>query len=77
MHIDSHAQTPAYVFASTHVSTLGSAVLVKTRSRKVCIVSSLFGGMAGCALMGQSVINVGNGGHTRLSPSHLGWRCWR
>ncbi|MDA0718472.1 MAG: SulP family inorganic anion transporter [Cyanobacteria bacterium] len=31
------------------------------------IVSSMFGGMAGCALVGQSVMNVGYGGRTRLS----------
>ena len=31
------------------------------------VVSSLFGGMAGCALVGQSVMNVGYGGHSRLS----------
>ena len=31
------------------------------------IVSSLFGGMAGCALVGQSVMNTENGGRTRLS----------
>ncbi|EDY39263.1 sulfate permease [Cyanobium sp. PCC 7001] len=31
------------------------------------IVSSLFGGMPGCALVGQSVMNVGYGGSTRLS----------
>ena len=31
------------------------------------IVSSLFGGMAGCALVGQSVMNTENGGKTRLS----------
>jgi SulP family sulfate permease len=31
------------------------------------IVSSLFGGMAGCALVGQSVMNLGYGGRTRLS----------
>ena len=31
------------------------------------IVSSLFGGMAGCALVGKSVMNVGYGGRTRLS----------
>ncbi|MEB3266876.1 MAG: SulP family inorganic anion transporter [Cyanobacteriota bacterium] len=31
------------------------------------IISSLFGGMAGCALVGQSVMNVGYGGRTRLS----------
>jgi len=31
------------------------------------ILSSLFGGMAGCALVGQSVMNVGYGGRTRLS----------
>lgn len=31
------------------------------------IVSGLFGGMAGCAMIGQSVINVRSGGRTRLS----------
>jgi len=31
------------------------------------IVSSLFGGMAGCALVGQSVMNVNNGARARLS----------
>jgi len=31
------------------------------------IVSSLFGGMAGCALVGQSVMNIENGGRGRLS----------
>jgi len=36
------------------------------------IVSSLFGGMAGCALVGQSVMNVANGGRTRLSTLFSG-----
>jgi len=31
------------------------------------IVTGFFGGMAGCAMIGQSVINVGSGGRTRLS----------
>lgn len=31
------------------------------------IVSGLFGGMAGCAMIGQSVINVKSGGRTRFS----------
>ncbi len=31
------------------------------------IVASFFGGMAGCALVGQSVMNAENGGRTRLS----------
>jgi SulP family sulfate permease len=31
------------------------------------IVSGLFGGMAGCAMIGQSVINVKSGGRSRLS----------
>jgi len=31
------------------------------------IVAGLFGGMAGCAMIGQSVINVRSGGRTRLS----------
>ena len=36
------------------------------------IVSSLFGGMAGCALVGQSVMNIQNGGRTRLSTFAAG-----
>jgi SulP family sulfate permease len=36
------------------------------------IVSGLFGGMAGCALVGQSVMNVGYGGRTRLSTLSSG-----
>ena len=36
------------------------------------IVSSMFGGMAGCALVGQSVMNVGYGGRTRLSTLSSG-----
>lgn len=36
------------------------------------IVSSLFGGMAGCALVGQSVMNIDNGGRTRLSTFFSG-----
>ncbi len=36
------------------------------------IVSSMFGGMAGCALVGQSVMNVENGGKTRLSTLFSG-----
>src|SRR5690606_18401956 len=31
------------------------------------VVAGLFGGMAGCAMIGQSVINVSSGGRTRLS----------
>ena len=31
------------------------------------IVSGFFGGMAGCAMIGQSVINVKSGGRGRLS----------
>ncbi|MFA9380995.1 MAG: SulP family inorganic anion transporter, partial [Acetanaerobacterium sp.] len=31
------------------------------------VVAGLFGGMAGCAMIGQSVINVKSGGKTRLS----------
>ena len=31
------------------------------------IITGFFGGMAGCAMIGQSVINVGSGGRTRLS----------
>ena len=36
------------------------------------IVSGLFGGMAGCAMIGQSVINVKSGGRTRLSTLTAG-----
>ena len=36
------------------------------------IVSSFFGGMAGCALVGQSVMNIDNGGRTRLSTFSSG-----
>ncbi|HGY5542021.1 MAG TPA: SulP family inorganic anion transporter, partial [Prochlorococcus sp.] len=36
------------------------------------MVSSLFGGMAGCALVGQSVMNTENGGRTRLSTLFSG-----
>lgn len=33
------------------------------------IVSSLFGGMAGCTMIGQSIINFTSGGRTRLSTT--------
>ena len=36
------------------------------------LISSLFGGMAGCALVGQSVMNTENGGRTRLSTFSSG-----
>jgi len=36
------------------------------------IVTGFFGGMAGCALIGQSVINVKSGGRTRLSTMIAG-----
>jgi sulfate permease, SulP family len=36
------------------------------------IVSGCFGGMAGCAMIGQSVINVRSGGRTRLSALAAG-----
>lgn len=36
------------------------------------IASSLMGGMAGCAMIGQSVINVKSGGRTRLSTLTAG-----
>ena len=35
-------------------------------------VSGLFGGMAGCATIGQSVINIKSGGRTRLSTLSAG-----
>lgn len=36
------------------------------------VVSGLFGGMAGCAMIGQSIINVKSGGRTRLSTLSAG-----
>jgi SulP family sulfate permease len=36
------------------------------------IVAGMFGGMAGCAMIGQSVINVKSGGRTRLSTLAAG-----
>jgi len=36
------------------------------------IIASLFGGMAGCALVGQSVMNTENGGKSRLSTLSSG-----
>ena len=36
------------------------------------IASGMFGGMAGCAMIGQSVINVKSGGRTRLSTLTAG-----
>ncbi len=36
------------------------------------IITGFFGGMAGCAMIGQSVINVGSGGRTRLSTLSAG-----
>lgn len=36
------------------------------------IASGLFGGMAGCAMIGQSIINVKSGGRTRLSTLFAG-----
>ncbi len=37
------------------------------------IASALFGGMGGCAMIGQSVINVSSGGRTRLSTLVAGF----
>lgn len=37
------------------------------------ITAGLFGGMAGCAMIGQSVINVKSGGRTRLSTFTAGF----
>ena len=36
------------------------------------IVSGFFGGMAGCAMIGQSIINIKSGGRTRLSTLSAG-----
>ncbi len=35
-------------------------------------ITGFFGGMAGCAMIGQSIINVGSGGRTRLSTFSAG-----
>ena len=49
----------------------GSDKNVECRGQGVAnIVSGLFGGMAGCAMIGQTVINVKSGGRGRLST------CW-
>ena len=45
----------------------------ETRGQGIAnIVASLFGGMAGCAMIGQSVINVTSGGRGRLSTLWAG-----
>jgi SulP family sulfate permease len=45
----------------------------ETRGQGIAnIVASLFGGMAGCAMIGQSVINVSSGGRGRLSTLWAG-----
>ncbi len=36
------------------------------------VIAGFFGGMAGCAMIGQSIINVGSGGRTRLSTFSAG-----
>ncbi len=36
------------------------------------IIAGFLGGMAGCAMIGQSIINVGSGGRTRLSTFSAG-----
>jgi SulP family sulfate permease len=48
------------------------------KNREACgqgvanIVTGFFGGMAGCAMIGQSIINVKSGGRTRLSTLTAG-----
>lgn len=45
----------------------------ETRGQGIAnILSSLFGGMAGCAMIGQSIINVSSGGRGRLSTLWAG-----
>lgn len=36
------------------------------------LVTGFFGGMGGCAMIGQSIINIKSGGRTRISGSFLG-----
>jgi SulP family sulfate permease len=51
----------------------GSAKNREARGQGIAnVVSGLFGGMAGCAMIGQSVINVKSGGRTRLSTLMAG-----
>lgn len=38
------------------------------------MITGLFGGMGGCAMIGQSVINVKSGANSRLSTFSL-WCC--
>ncbi|MBB3763214.1 SulP family inorganic anion transporter [Sphingomicrobium lutaoense] len=45
----------------------------ETRGQGIAnFVTGFFGGMGGCAMIGQSVINVKSGGHTRLSTMVAG-----
>ncbi|WP_260483503.1 SulP family inorganic anion transporter [Sphingomicrobium flavum] len=45
----------------------------ETRGQGIAnFVTGFFGGMGGCAMIGQSVINVKSGGHTRLSTMTAG-----
>ncbi|BDE25729.1 hypothetical protein OCUAc20_42290 [Acinetobacter baumannii] len=39
------------------------------------VASGFLGGMAGCAMIGQSIINVKSGGRTRLSSFSAGSFC--
>jgi hypothetical protein len=34
-------------------------------------ITGFFGGMGGCAMIGQSMINVKSGGHTRIAAAAL------
>ena len=67
------------IFVAAGGTMLGAALideLTETRGRgnKECIgqgvansVNGLFGGMGGCAMIGQSMINVKSGGRTRIA----------
>ena len=51
----------------------GSDKARETRGQGIAnFVTGFFGGMGGCAMIGQSVINVKSGGHTRLSTLTAG-----
>jgi SulP family sulfate permease len=41
------------------------------------VVTGFFGGMGGCAMIGQSMINVKSGGRTRSPASRRRCSCWR
>ncbi|MCA9836685.1 MAG: SulP family inorganic anion transporter [Trueperaceae bacterium] len=64
------------LLTATIVDTMTDTLSNKNREAKgqgiANIITGFFGGMAGCAMIGQSVINVSSGGRTRLSTLAAG-----